>query len=57
LEPETASGANFNIKAAPAADSTSCEDDVTLAGFDNILLRFVPSSGAPDLVVPGAVGD
>jgi acetoacetate decarboxylase len=39
LGPGTASGANFNIKATPAADSTSCEDDavVTLAEFDNNL--------------------
>jgi acetoacetate decarboxylase len=39
LGPGTASGANFNIKATPAADGTSCEDDavVTLAEFDNKL--------------------
>ena len=39
LGPGTASGANFNIKATPAADGTSCEDDavVTLAEFDNAL--------------------
>src|SRR5580658_6876914 len=39
LGPGTASGANFNIKATPAADATSCEDDavVTLAEFDNTL--------------------
>jgi acetoacetate decarboxylase len=39
LGPGTASGANFNIKATPAADGGSCEDDavVTLAEFDNVL--------------------
>ena len=39
LGPGKASGANFNIKATPAADGASCEDDavVTLAEFDNVL--------------------
>jgi hypothetical protein len=39
LGPGTASGANCNIKATPAADSTSCKDDavVTMAESDNIL--------------------
>jgi acetoacetate decarboxylase len=39
LGPGTASGANFNIKATPAADASGCEDDavVTLAEFDNTL--------------------
>jgi acetoacetate decarboxylase len=39
LGPGTASGANFNIKATPSADGTSCEDDavVTIAEFDNNL--------------------
>jgi acetoacetate decarboxylase len=35
--PGTASGANFNVKATPAADGTNCEHDavVTLAEFEN----------------------
>lgn len=39
LGPGNASGANFNIKATPAADGKSCEDDavVTFAEFDNML--------------------
>jgi hypothetical protein len=39
LGPGTASGANCNFKATPAADSTSCKDDavVTMAESDNIL--------------------
>jgi len=39
LGPGTASGGNFNIKATPAADASSCEEDavVTLAEFDNKL--------------------
>jgi acetoacetate decarboxylase len=39
LGPGKASGANFNIKATPAVDGASCEDDavVTLAEFDNVL--------------------
>jgi acetoacetate decarboxylase len=30
LGPGMASGANFNVKATPAADSTSCEDDAVV---------------------------
>lgn len=39
LGPAKATGANFNIKATPAADGSGCEDDpvLTLAEFDNAL--------------------
>ena len=51
MGPGTASGANFNIKATPAADGTSCEDDavVTLAEFDNNL--NVRREGRADLTL------
>lgn len=47
LGPGTVSGANFNIKATPAADGSSCEDDavVTLAEFDNNLTVQRQGSG------------
>jgi acetoacetate decarboxylase len=52
LGPGTASGANFNIKAQPAADGTSCEDDavVTLAEFDNTLTVRREGRGAVKLL-------
>jgi acetoacetate decarboxylase len=48
LGPGTASGANFNIKATPAANGESCEDDavVTLAEFDNNLTVRREGAGA-----------
>lgn len=47
----TATGANFNIKATPAADGTSCETDavVTLAEFENKLTRQVTGTGTVTL--------
>jgi acetoacetate decarboxylase len=52
LGPATLSGANFNIKAQPAADGTSCEDDavVTLAEFDNSLTVRREGRGAVKLL-------
>ncbi len=48
LGPDTVSGANFNIKATPAADGSSCEDDavVTLAEFDNSLTARREGTGS-----------
>jgi acetoacetate decarboxylase len=47
LGPATVSGANFNIKATPAADGSGCESDpaLTLAEFDNTLTVRRAGSG------------
>lgn len=57
LGPRNQSGRNFNIKATPAANGLSCEDDavVTLAEFDNIL--NVRRKGPGALVLGSTVHD
>jgi acetoacetate decarboxylase len=61
LGPGTGSGANFNIKATPAADGNNCEDDavVTLAEFDNTLSVRLEGTGRLTLgsTVHDPVGD
>jgi acetoacetate decarboxylase len=51
LGPGTASGANFNIKATPAADGMACETDavVTLAEFNNNLTKRLEGTGTLEL--------